>query len=163
MVDLMTIQGAVLSLKTASDIAKGFLHLQSMAEVQGKVIDLQSAILEAQSNALAAQSEQSSMIQRVRDLEEEIAHMKAWEEEKKRYQLVKPWPGATFVLYALKESCKGAEPPHWICAKCYDDGSRTHLQPSYGINNYWLLVCPTCKAVINSGSLGIHHPQYAPL
>ena len=50
----MTLQGAVLSLKAASDIAKGFLHLNSLADVQGKVIELQEAILAAQSSALTA-------------------------------------------------------------------------------------------------------------
>jgi hypothetical protein len=163
MVDLMTIQGAVLSLKTASEIAKGFLHLQSMAEVQGKVIDLQSAILAAQSSALAAQSEQSSMIQRVRDLEEEITRIKAWEGEKELCQLVSPWEGATLLVYALKESRKESEPPHWICTKCYDDGRRTILQPSYNSVGYWLLICPTCHAEMNSGVRRTHRPEYAPI
>jgi len=160
MVDLAIFQGAVLSLKTASDIAKGFLNLHSMAEVQGKVIDLQEAILSAQSSALAAQSEQSTMVQRVRDLEEEIARIKAWEEEKKRYQLVNPWPGNPAVMYALKESCKGTEPPHWICTKCYDDRRRTILQPrdtTRGVT----LVCPTCKSETHSGSHGIGPAKYA--
>lgn len=69
---LMTLQGAVLSLKTASDIAKGFLHLQSLAENQGKVIELNEAILSAQSSAITAQSEHFAMVERVRDLEKEI-------------------------------------------------------------------------------------------
>ena len=120
MVDVMSIQGAILGLKTAADIAKGFLQLQSLAEVQGKVIDLQSAILAAQSSALAAQSEQSSMIQLVRELEKEVAGIEAWEGEKQRYQLIAPWPG--FFVYALKETSKGTEPPHWICEHCYQEG-----------------------------------------
>ena len=162
MVDIMTLQNAVLSLKTASDIAKSFLHLRSLADVQGKVIDLQEAILSAQSSALAAQSEQFAMVQRVRDLEEEIARIKAWEEEKKRYQMMHPWQGATLLVYALKESCKGAEPPHWICAKCYDDGRRTVLQPTYDKEHFWLLFCATCKSQLHSGYRGEHHPTYAP-
>jgi aspartate oxidase len=158
----MTLQGAVLSLKTASDIAKGFLHLQSLAENQGKVIELNEAILSAQSSALTAQSEHFTMVQRVRDLEEEIARIKAWEEEKKRYQMVNPWQGSTFLVYALKESRKESEPPHWICTKCYDDGRRTILQPHLDKVGYWLLVCPTCHAEINSGIRGTHKPEYAP-
>ena len=98
---LMTLQSAVLSLKTASDIAKGFLHLTSLADVQGKVIELQDVILAAQTSALAAQSEQFTMVERVRDLEKEITRIKAWEEEKKRYQMVNPWQGATFLVYVL--------------------------------------------------------------
>ena len=159
----MILQGAILSLKTASDIAKGFLHLKSLAEVQGKVIDLQEAILSAQSSALAAQSEQFTMIEHVRDLEEEIARMKAWEGEKQRYQLMHPWKGVAFVVYALKESSKGSEPPHWICTKCYDDGRRTILQSNFNRNGFWLLVCPTCKAEIHSDLRGTHTPAYAPV
>ncbi len=159
MVDLMSIQGAIFSLKTATDIAKGFLQLQSMAEVQGKVIDLQSAILAAQSSALAAQSEQSSMIQQVRELEEEITRVKAWEREKQRYKLVAILRGAT--AYALKESCKGTEPPHWICTKCYDDGRRTILQPQYDKTGLGLLVCPTCKSALHSQYRSTGTPEYA--
>lgn len=144
MVDVMSIQGAILSLKTATDIAKGFLHLQSMAEVQGKVIDLQSAILAAQSSALAAQSEHSSMIQQVRDLEEEIARVKAWEGEKQRYQLMAPWPGC--FVYALKEMSKGTEPPNWICEHCYQGGRKSilHNHTHYKPIHVHVLKCSHC-------------------
>lgn len=105
MPDMALIQGAITSLNAAANIAKGFLQLRSIAEVQGKVIELQSAILAAQSSALAAQSDQATMIQRIGELEKEIARVKAWEETKQRYQLISPWPGA--FLYALKEQSKG--------------------------------------------------------
>jgi primase-polymerase (primpol)-like protein len=145
MVDMMAIQGAITGLKTATDIAKGLLHLQSLAEVQTKVIDLQSAILAAQSSALTAQSDQFAMIQRVRDLEEEIARVKAWEEEKQRYQLITPWPGCH--VYALKESSKGTEPPHWICTQCYENGMKSLLHDT----QHWdrqikqIIQCHRCK------------------
>jgi hypothetical protein len=127
--DMTLIQGAVTSLKTAFDITKGMMKLKSDAEIQLQVIELQDTILSAQSNALAAQAEQYTMIQRVRDLEERIARMNTWDEEKKRYKLVKLWDSSTCLVYALKESCKGGEEPHRICTKCYDDGRRTILQP----------------------------------
>jgi hypothetical protein len=157
----MTLQSAVLSLKAASDIAKGFIYLKSLAEVQGKVIELQDVILSAQTSALTAQSEQFSMIQRIRDLEEDIARIKAWEEEKKHYQLVNPWQGAASLVYALKESCKETEPPHWICTKCYDDGRRTILQPTSNTAGFLLLSCPTCRSDIHSGLRGTHAAKYA--
>ncbi len=125
MVDMLTLQGLIAGLKTAGDVAKGILDMKSLADVQGKVIELQSTILTAQSSALTAQSEQSSMVQRIRDLEEDIARIKAWEETKQRYQLISPWNGCH--VYALKESSKGAEPPHWICAQCYEDGRKSIL------------------------------------
>lgn len=158
MVDLMSIQGAILSLKTATDIAKGFLHLQSMAEVQGKVIDLQSAILAAQSSALAAQSEQSSMIQQVRQLEEEIANIKAWEGEKQRYQLITPWSGC--FVYALKELSKGTEPPHWICEHCYQEGRKSllHFVVKHDRRRFNLIKCSHCS--FENERLSFDDPKY---
>ena len=46
--DLSLIKGTITGLKSASDIAKGFLELKSIADVQAKVIELQSVILSAQ-------------------------------------------------------------------------------------------------------------------
>lgn len=161
MVDMATIQGAISSLQTAGNIAKSLFELKSMAEVQVKVMDLNSAILSAQQSALTAQSEQFTMIQRIRDLEEEIARVKAWEEQKQRYKLVHPWEGATMVVYALKESSKGTEAAHWICTKCYDDGRRTILQPSFDKEGWSLITCPTCKGTIHVGTRGTHKPTYA--
>jgi len=47
MVDMGSIAAAVTSLKAATDIAKGFADIKTMADVQGKVVTLQSEILAA--------------------------------------------------------------------------------------------------------------------
>jgi DNA-directed RNA polymerase subunit RPC12/RpoP len=142
---MLVIQSAVSSLKTAGDIAKGFLQLKSIADVQGKVIELQSAILGAQTSALAAQSEQATMIQRVRDLEEEVRNVKAWEEAKQRYSLYEPTAGS--FVYALKENSGSPEPSHWICTNCYENNKRSILQlKSIGkVDQY---VCPHCYSEV---------------
>ena len=82
--DLSLIQGTITGLKLAGDIAKGFMELKSMAEVQGKMIELQSAILSAQSSALSANADQAAMVDEIRLLKEEIARVKAWEAQKQR-------------------------------------------------------------------------------
>ena len=61
----------------------------------------------------------------MRDLEKEIARVKAWDEQKQRYELISPWQGA--VTYALKKARSNSEPPHWICTKCYEDGRKSIL------------------------------------
>jgi hypothetical protein len=86
------------------------------------------------------------MIQRIRDLEEEVRRVKAWEETKQRYELNQPTAG-TFV-YALKVQGRSAEPAHWICTNCYENGRRSILQlqsHGYGTDQY---SCPNCKANI---------------
>jgi hypothetical protein len=107
-------------------MAKGFLDLKSMAEVQGKVIDLQSAILSAQSNALAANADQAAMAEEIRKLREQLALAEAWSTEKQRYQLTALEPG--IFAYALKKEAAGSEPPHWTCARCFNSGAKYVLQ-----------------------------------
>jgi len=125
------------------------LSLNRSRDVQGKVIELQSIILSAQSSALAAKSEQSAMIQRISDLEKEIARVKAWEETKQRYELHQPVRG-TFV-YALKDQSDATEPPHWICAHCYEDGRRSILQFQKQDYSYRYHACPHCRAEFCTG------------
>ena len=157
--DMSLIQGTISGLKLAGDIAKGLLELKSLSDVQGKVIELQSAILSAQSSALSANADQSAMVNEIRRLKEEIACVKAWETQKQRYQLTqfRSGPG---VVYSLKESMSNSEPPHWICTKCYEDGKRMILQPAT-INGFIHIVCPSCKLDIPTHMRGIGAPEYA--
>jgi hypothetical protein len=159
--DMSLIQGTISGLKLAGDIAKSFLQLKSIADVRGKVIELQSAILSAQSSALAANAHQTAMVEAIRNLKEKIAHMKAWEEEKKRYKLVTLFGRAS--AYGIKKSCSGSEPPHWICTKCYEDGRKSILNPNFDKNaGGEKLVCPVCDCTISTGFRHAPPPTYAP-
>jgi hypothetical protein len=166
--DISLIQSAITSLNTVSNIAKSFLELKSISDVQGKVIELQSAILSAQSSALSANADQTAMVEEIRSLKEEIAHIKAWEKEKKRYKLVEPWknnenwnPGS--LAYALKESMKKSEPPHLICTKCYEDERKSILNPFKPTDGRVVFTCPVCKLQIPTGNRWTVPPvKYAP-
>ena len=158
--DMTLIQGTISGLKLAGDIAQGFLKLNTLTEVQGKVIELQSAILSAQSSALSANADQAAMIDEIRLLKEEIARVKAWETQKQRYQLEAIWDRAALV-YALKKSVSGSEPPHWICTKCYEDGLRMILQPRKGKDGFGVLACPTCKSELHSRYRDAGQPSYS--
>ena len=158
--DMAMIQGTISGLKVAGDIAKGLLELKSISDVQGKVIELQSAILSAQSSALAANADQAAMVDEVRQLKEEVARVKAWEAQKQRYQLEAIWESAALV-YALKKSMSGTEPPHWICTKCYEDGVRMILQPRKGKDGFGVLACPTCKSELHSRYRDTGQPSYS--
>lgn len=158
--DISLIQGTISGLKIAGDIAKGLLELKTISEVQGKVIELQSAILAAQSSALSANADQAAMVDEIRALKEEIARVRAWEGQKQRYQLTSLWDGAV-VVYALKQSLSNGEPPHWICTKCYEDGSRIILQPRKNSAGSMLLVCPSCGSEIHTGYREIGPAEYA--
>lgn len=159
--DMGSIAAAASSLKVAGDIAAGLISLKTMTEVQGKAIELNQKIIAAQHEIFAANTAQTALVQRVDALERQIAQMKAWDEQKKRYKLTNPWAGRPALVYALKEACKESEAAHWICTKCYDDGRRSILQPKEDKTRFLLLACPTCKAEIHTGYRGIGAAEYA--
>jgi hypothetical protein len=150
MIDMGTIASAVGSLNAASQIAKGILGLHDMQAVQHKVIELQGVILAAQSSALSAQSDQFSLLEEVRGLKAKMAELEAWDTQKKRYEL-KDFGGGTFA-YQLKPSEAGGEPPHRICATCYEKGHRSILQFDFrtasGQDRY---DCHSCKTRFEFG------------
>ena len=159
MVDMALIQGTLTGLKTAGDMARGFLELKSMSEVQGKVIDLQSTILAAQASAMAALTAQTTLADENRQLKEELTNARGWEEQRARYQLVAPMRGC--VVYALRASHKGDEPPHWLCTQCFVDGKKTLLNPASNANDFCSYVCPRCKSSVPTGLRSTTPAKYA--
>lgn len=161
--DVPTISAAVSSLKAAGDIAKGLLNLHTMTEVQGKAIELNQKIIDAQHDILTAQAAQTALVERVRQLEGEIAAMKAWDAEKKRYKLASPATGA--FVYALQRAMSNGEPPHYLCTNCFKQGKPSILTDDMRefrqlALHYW--VCSNCDFKALTG----HHrgacpPQYA--
>jgi hypothetical protein len=135
MPDMSLIAGAVSSLKLAQDMTKTLISLRDFTKLNETVIELQRVILAAQSDALAAQSDQFTMLERVRNLEAEIARLKAWDSEKGKYELKDVGHGA--FAYVRKEDADPREPPHWLCTKCYRDGKGSILlrtETKYGYN-----------------------------
>ena len=87
MVDMAMISGTMTALKSASDLAKLMISSHDAGVIRQKAIELQTQILAAQSNALAAQSDQFTALERIRELEKQIADLNTWDTEKKRYEL----------------------------------------------------------------------------
>lgn len=161
--DISLISGALSSLKTAFDIAKGISDLKSMTDVQGKVIELQQAILAAQSSAMAANAEQYTAMEELRKLREELEKMSGWQQEKQRYRLFQAEGTGGSVVYALRESQKQQdEPPHYLCANCYEQGRKSILHNTIPSTGWTHWHCPVCKAQFPSGYRGSVPAQFAP-
>jgi hypothetical protein len=124
--------------KAMFDLAKGLKDINDATIRNTVVIELQEQIL-------TAQAAQSDLIERVRDLEKEVADLKAWEGEKEKYEL-KPLGHRGGTAYTLRPEKQGTEPPHWICAQCYDDGKRSILQP-FGLSAQ-TQKCYRCQSII---------------
>lgn len=153
MPDITAIAAALSSLKAAKDISQAMLGLRDAAAFQEKRLELQSKILDAQDAAFAAQQERVALLARVSDLENELADAKAWEAEKQRYELKSVQTGA--FAYALKPEAQVTEPPHWLCATCYQKGHKSILQRGAAPHQRaWPWSCPSCKSVIYASFSG---------
>jgi hypothetical protein len=107
------------ALKTAFDLAKGLKDIDDAARRNAAVIELQEKIL-------SAQQSQSALVERVHDLEKEVAGFEQWETEKQRYTLTDF--GANSFAYALKPEAANGQPSHRICPNCYEKRQKAILQ-----------------------------------
>ena len=135
------IYGGISAVKAAFDIAKGLKDIHDATLRNAAVIELQEKIL-------SAQEMQAALIDRIRDLEKEVANFEAWEAEKRKYKLYHFGWGA--YAYMLKPDTRGSEPPHWICTKCFSDKKTFIIQMR--IFNGQQFYCPNCKNTIEPPS-----------
>jgi hypothetical protein len=157
MVDITAIAAAAGSLKTAYDLSKAALELRDAAAIQGKVLEMQAQISAALASAIAAQTDQMAMLKQVEVLDAEIARLKAWENEKPKYELIGLETGA--VVYMLKSDARGAEPPHWLCPQCFMNGKKGYTTPTgTQSGRVWKHMCLECSKSIG----GTHMPRWKP-
>jgi hypothetical protein len=149
------IAAALSALQAAKDIAQAAVGLRDGAAFQSKLIELQSKILDAQSSASAAYEERLSLIEQVRQLKENVARFENWGREKQRYELADVGRGC--IAYRLKPEMANGEPPHSICANCYERAEKRHLQPESRRGSQYL-VCHECGS-----ELIINGPRDMPL
>ncbi len=134
------------SLKSAVEITKAIMHVSDVSTLQMKILDLTKEIMSAQSHALATQSTQLDLLQSKRDLEDELTKLRAWNMEKYRYELQNVGSGA--VAYVPKQSMRGTEPTHWICANCFQSGKKRFLNESNFDLHFVYYKCQECAGKI---------------
>jgi hypothetical protein len=142
MEDIAAIDGLVASLRAAADITKAIKD-GDPGEYRSKLFGLTREIMSAASCALAVQSEQIDLVRSKRELEEELARLKAWNAEKYRYELQSVGPGAN--AYVPKQSMRGIEPMHWLCADCFQTGKRRFLNESHSDLHFLYYKCGECS------------------
>ncbi|HXL68809.1 MAG TPA: hypothetical protein VN930_08625 [Xanthobacteraceae bacterium] len=130
------------ALKTAFDLAKGLKDIDDAARRNAAVIELQEKIL-------VAREAQSALLDRVGELEKEVASFETWNAEKQRYQLKQLARGGAALAYALKPDAQPSEPFHCICASCYQRRIKSILQFERTVlvgSSEQILKCPLCGA-----------------
>ena len=136
------------TLKSAGDLVTTIISLGDSTKIQNVARELNTVILAAQRSAFEAQSSQLTLLKQVGELEKQIAVIKAWETEKVRYELKDI--GGRGYAYVVKAGMRGAEPPHAICANCYQHEKISFLQfngeSRVGDQAFR---CPSCKTAFN--------------
>jgi hypothetical protein len=135
---------AIGTLKSAYDLTKDLVNLTETAARQAKVAELQRQILDAQESALAANQERTTLVDAIGKLEKEVANLKAWNAGKDRYELVALFDSGLFA-YIPKEGMESGEPPHALCAKCFQHTIKSVLQSNGDRDVHrheWF--CPEC-------------------
>ena len=160
--DITAIQAAITGLKVATGLTKGILETKIEIEIQGKVIELQTALLEVHTNAISATTAQFELLERVRTLEEQLKAFNDWDEQGPRYALVCPWEGNVAQVYALRKASSAGEVAHFLCPNCFHKRQRVILNPVFVTANRWVsLACPSCKASIDTNWRAIGAHKYA--
>lgn len=156
----MDIITAASAFSQAHQIIKVLLDLKVDSETLAKITALQSVLAEAQSSQLALLEQNSSLLKLKDDQEKQIARLETWAHESQRYQLHEIQPAV--VAYALKESHANSEPPHWLCANCYNNGQKSILNRGKvgGIDHTYTCPRPSCDStiIVTSSSM----PKYVP-
>jgi hypothetical protein len=122
------------------DIAKSLKDINDATIRNEAVIDLQDKIL-------TAREQQTKLLERISELEKQVASFETWDAEKQRYELKDLGYGS--LVYMLKPEARGTELPHWVCAHCYGDRRISIIQYANSVKNVGHgYFCPACHTEI---------------
>jgi hypothetical protein len=162
MIDSNAISGMLSGLTAAAELAQLAISVRDVGIIRAKAIELQREIIAAQSSALTAQADQFALTERVRQLEKEVADLKAWDAKKKNYKLTKlgQYSDVSGFAYTLREQDDTAGPLHYLCANCFEGGRKSILHSEKRVNPMAdVMTCHHCGADIY---LHGHAPSTAP-
>ncbi len=153
--DANAIAGVVSGFKAATELAQLAIDARDAGVIRAKAIELQREIFAAQSSALTAQADQFALLNRVNELEKEVADLRAWDTEKQNYKLVELRKNVArghggALAYALKEETDLSEPVHLLCPECFENRRKSVLQQETRFpGNVDFLYCLHCGSEIN--------------
>ena len=153
------ISAGLAGIKAALDIAKGFNNLKREAEIKSAVADLTSVLMDAQRDAIDAYQQQNTLLDRVRELEEEITTFENWDAEAERYELSDIGEGV--VAFVLKEEAGGDEISHKLCPNCFEQRTKSYLQIEFrSVGRAKVAVCNGCG--LEAYVEGERHKEHGP-
>ncbi|MBT2131196.1 hypothetical protein [Aliiroseovarius lamellibrachiae] len=136
------VSGGATGLLTSTQIVQNLQEIFS-----GRKPDLVAAeklLLSLYKELNQAERNQMSLERALAGLEKELKAADRFAHEAARYELTQTDMGGR--VYALKKDDPSGEPPHEICADCFERSEKRILQPSTEKRN--TLVCNTCGSKV---------------
>ncbi|WP_295810352.1 hypothetical protein [uncultured Nitratireductor sp.] len=99
---------------------------------------------------IALQSDFSALRDSKEAIEKELVKIKDWNADKARYEMKSLEPGV--LVYRVKEVERGSEPPHEICADCYNNDKKSLLHAVAKGNGLTRYKCYSCGFDENTGT-----------
>ncbi len=112
------ISAVVTSAKVAYDIVKGISTLHTEVEKNQAISKVLEVLLAVQSDALSMQEKHYLLLREKDDLIKKISEFEKWSEIEKQYELKELITGV--FVYAYKKTDKEIQPPHFLCANCFN-------------------------------------------
>jgi predicted nuclease with TOPRIM domain len=161
MPDLTAIAQGLSALKAIKDIGEAMIGVRDAAAFRERQIEFQGKIIEAQDAIFSIQQERSSLIEKIGELEEEIANLKKWDTEKQHCKLVEVGLGS--FAYVITQEAQGSAPEYLICPACYEHGKKSIVQAmtqaaQHASGRGDERTCPDCKTKVAVA----RNPQWKP-
>ena len=138
----MEMKGLIEAIGFSITVAKGLKSIDDKVKLNEAIYGIQESLLSAQQMALDNRQVMSELVEAKREIENEIATLREFETEKSRYQMHQTKAGG--ITYFVKEDAQNGEPPHHICANCYQQSKKSVLQIQ-GLG----FVCINCGSTVN--------------
>lgn len=141
------ITAAVTSIRAAYDLTKGMIVQRDADKLTAQARELNTLLLDVLDKGISAREAQLEQLDEIRALKAEIADLKSWDAEQKRYELKSVGTGA--MVYVLKPDERGTEPPHWLCPNCFAQHKKSFFQSTRKMEKGHLIFdCANCNSAI---------------
>lgn len=136
----------------AADLTKLFVETRADDKARDKVFAMQSALAGALGAIAEMQREVDASKREVDQAKQELVKLHNWDVERQRYALIQLSEGA--FVFAIKESAKGLDPAHYICAHCHQSEKKSILQNARDGDGWTVWRCPACKTELFGNTRG---------
>lgn len=159
MPDIASISAAWASMKAASELAKALFDSKVDAAAKDQILEMRGLIASSLDAVITAKEELQAARDAEREARDKLVHYENWLDEKARYQLTAP--SGHPAVYALKESQRNSEPPHYLCTNCYESAKKSILHGGISAHGYFTWNCPGCKTAYPTRARGDVTAEYA--